>query len=55
MEEDLEGDFEGDLEGDYKGDFRGEFKQGTCCEAQVRKGPGQVRSGPVLVQLRAQI
>ena len=46
---DLKGDFEVDLEVDLEGDFRGDFKQdfrtwkGTCCQAQVSQGPGQVR------------
>ena len=34
-----------DLEVDLKGDFIGDFNRtwkGTCCQAQVIKGPGQV-------------
>ena len=55
----LEGELEGDLKGYWKGDFEEDFEvdlegtsnrtwKGTCCQAQVRSGPG-------LVQFTAQI
>ena len=46
LDEDLADDMGVDLEVDSKGDFRGDRNlegwQGTCCQIQVRKGPGQV-------------
>ena len=46
LKEDLEGDFEVDLEVDMEGDLRGASNRtwkGTCCQAQVRSGPGLVQ------------
>ena len=43
---DLEDNLGVDLEVDSKGDFRGDRNlerwKGTCCQTQVKKGPGQV-------------
>ena len=58
MEVNLERDLEGDLEVDLEGDFRGDFKQdleGVLLAVKLRSVKVQVRSGPGLVQYRAQI
>ena len=54
----MKGDFEVDLEVDLEGDFRGDFKQdleGVLLAVKLRSVKVQVRSGPGLVQYRAQI
>ena len=47
----LEVDLEGEMEGDSKVDFRGDFKLDLLSSS----GQVQVRSGPGLVQVTAQI
>ena len=53
----MEWDLKGDLKGDNKGDIRGDFKQDLegDCRIKLRSVQVDVRSGPGLVQFRAQV
>ena len=43
MEGNLEVDLEGEMEGDSKEGTSNRTWKGTCCQAQVRSGPGLVQ------------